>query len=876
MPKNPLKFARRKSAASEEPTTTPAVSSFRVLERPQKINLDGYDRTPLATRPINSPSAVPYPGSIDRLDVCPTRASNSTITSNSSGYYSPSARHSSTSTLPSSVDAEKEPENEELFPRKGRTATVFEEIPFNHNGTKHQRAISSPYMIPAPPVRPKNVATSPERKGGPRRERALTTASYVSTTQPILVPGIDPTDFVGDDVFRPTSGDRWDDLTHAPSPSNGHRRTDTELSFPPQTHSGFTSRHGSPDIIREMPSSPYAWDRRNSSDRLMSSSPRRSPSPEAPPVPLHRSTNGTTPSVSPFQKSFSPSLERSSPPVFDRTLRDRPLSFLREQQIPGDIPEEDDSFVESGSRNATPRAARWLVSRQEDGSLFGSSPTGTPSRAVRPRHGRSASGSPKRMTKAQFEQLQKTGDSNSSQNGAAEEHDEADEYEDDDDMERATRMTKQRQRQEANMSLYRQQMRKVTGAKPTDTDSPPPPNFGRVSPSGSASIHLGGLTGAEPAVAAGTPPHDEEDEDVPLGILQAHGFPRSSRSASRCGDDVSSQLRASGGPSHDNLPPFARRLPVDPYYGAALGQSAAAQPHPGGLVGIIADEERAKAARRGGPNAVAGGYGRAVSSGSALAPQMYAPSAMSMMGLPQMQMMAGQSPEQMQQFMHMQMQLMQNMLAMQQQQQQPGFMPDLNPTPLRANAAPSIRSGRAMSMLNPPSIWEAPQALPRPKTCAPSGINMTRGPPSQAYTPSIAPSERSNVGLPSRYRPVAGSSNGNSEASARTASTSSVMIRQGLNDSSSDMGKSEQGEPPSNATIRAIDKPKGMPRFYSSMTTRSVTSNEDEEEEQQGWAEMQKSREERQKKRKMSLFAGSAGARQGKELSMEELVRNLN
>ena len=51
---------------------------------------------------------------------------------------------------------------------------------------------------------------------------------------------------------------------------------------------------------------------------------------------------------------------------------------------------------------------------------------------------------------------------------------------------------------------------------------------------------------------------------------------------------------------------------------------------------------------------------------------------------------------------------------------------------------------RTMSMVQPPPSF---QGLPHPGT-APS-IRIGSG-----YTPSIAPSERSNVGLPGRYRPV--------------------------------------------------------------------------------------------------------------------------
>ena len=162
MPKIPLKFGRRRSSGNaldiqpEVPApTTP--SSFRVLERKEKIDVNGnrgsQDRLKQVTRPFNSPLANLRGRSVEELGVGlnrlvesangmnsnwllkGSRGSGGTTNSGSSGYYessSASARHSSSSTLPSSVDAERELEDEELFPRKSKTSPMYQSISANY------------------------------------------------------------------------------------------------------------------------------------------------------------------------------------------------------------------------------------------------------------------------------------------------------------------------------------------------------------------------------------------------------------------------------------------------------------------------------------------------------------------------------------------------------------------------------------------------------------------------------------------------------------------------------------------------------------------------------------------------------------------------
>ena len=595
----------------------------------------------------------------------------------------------------------------------------------------------------------------------------------------------------------------------------------------------------------------------------------------------------------------------------DRTLR-APTQAAAGASRAGAISpasEEGGSIFGTESISTTPRAAKLSVRGLQDESLFDSSPQGPPSRAVRPGHSRTESGTPRKMTKAQFELLQRSGD-NSQDHSEDEAHAE-DDYDDADDAERAKQAARIRRKQEATMAVYRQKMKKSTAGGPADLPAAARPPIDRASASAPI-MHLGGIGGTPPADAIRGKDINDEDEDVPLGVLQAHGFPGSGRPPTRMADGERRMSLAgsvaNGGAGQGNLPPFARRLPQDPYFGSSLvnpanreslafssaqsayGGTQMQQPqmaHPGGLVGVIASEERAKASRRGSPNPITGGYGmpvpgqmpqmpampRTMSMGSMVAPQVYTPSGY-MPGMPPMPQMPGMMPgmpgmpqmmgqdqpgPQMQQFMQMQMQLMQNMLNMQQQQlgqgtpqpiqQQPQ---DYLGVPLTGNRPMSMASqaptfqnglagqGRAMTMMSPPPSWDMglnPQrpTSAMPNTYAPSGLNI--GGPGPGYTPSIAPSERSNIGMPSRYRPVA---TGTEASTGRSQSMTSSMTLQAFTNQQCGQNQNlrpESRQTQSKSTIRLIDKPKGSPKV-----TARPSGDEDEDD---GWAEMAKKRTEK-------------------------------
>lgn len=1015
--KNP--FGRRRSVGNALDVASPvespdpsSSSTFRVIERADKSgqhNFDGAERKLNSAprtqpiRPFDSPlqqirgkSAEDIVSAQNRYDLSQReplknprlinqRGSRGTTNSGSSGHYDSSgasARYSSTSTLPSSLEPEREEPEEELFPNKRATAPMFSSsnpamaahpLPQPPSFTSRaSRALSfglkgktpPPRLDDAPPM-PTDLVDRTSSRASPIRERAMTSSSYASTAVPQksdahLAPIDLPTADFGNDDFgemfdsfkdrRPSRG-----TTTPPALSNfattrpqTHDVQESKPMYPPRSY----SRQGampSPNELRKMrdnTASPYSLEGRRSNDGLMGGSAFNSPTLEnGPGIPTiapafmggaskqgyapvseqmaspgaerlsfesHNSQREfvTGPNKEPVYanrqthlddgdrwgkkgapKAPASSASNSTAPTTSSSSTARqpptqagPSNSNRTRANSHQKPEGSDWLNES--RNATPKATRFAP--QEESLFDETSPAGPPSRALRPidySQQRTESGTPKKMTKAQFEMLQRNG--NKSVEQSEDESGSGDEYDDDDEEERAKQATQQRRKQEANMSVYRQQMKKVTGGGPSDLPSARP-GMDRASQSASG-FYLGGIGGPPPADAVRGKQSDDDDDEVPLGILQAHGFPSGSRPPTQLGGEYSQRASVAGsvavGNGQGNLPAFARRLPQDPYFGAGLVNATnreslafggggsvyggpAASPmghpigtpggHPGGLVGVIAGEERAKAARRATPSAAYGGAAplpsnmpmpRTMSMGNLPPPSMYGGQGMPPMPqMPQMpQMMPGQDPnQQMQQFMQMQMQFMQNMMAMQQQTmgQPPMQMPTpgngfLSPSPSRpmsmaSQAGPN--QGRSMTMMGPPSTWgQNPQQSGRPGSSfqpyAPSVQNLQAG-PGAGYTPSIAPSERSNIGMPSRYRPVS-TMNGDGGAmmsGGRSQSMTSSMTLQAFTNP-------QQPEDQSKNTIRVIDKPKGAPRIVS----RAV----DEEDEDQGWNEMAKKRSER-------------------------------
>ncbi|KAF3061738.1 hypothetical protein GL218_03428 [Daldinia childiae] len=661
--------------------------------------------------------------------------------------------------------------------------------------------------VPAVPAMPDEYGP-----GTPRRRSRAETVSTVSTATP---PKVEDRDFMldlGGDLSSMLKFDKRASVA-----------TIKERGLMTNRASQLTPLHLDNSVPVEPPQ--HSWNSHHSTDGLLASG-RTLTSPtihetRPPPVPKHDD--------SPRER------RRSDDDDEDTTLlRD---SLAATQYLASEAPvlsgnssryrRDEDSTLSfrSGATESYSRTTRF-DHKTDDDNLF-DRPASRPKLASRTGPRSHTMPQNKVMTPAEFEKYRQDKARDEIMGIADEEEsdkEEEDNYDDDeDDREKTKQLAKQRRKQEAHMTVYRQQMMKVTGESSTNTHASRP-SISMSMSTPNLVLNDGSGKGVSPI-----PPSDgsDSDEEVPLAILAAHGFPNRNRPPTRLNNMSSNpNLRASvvqpsyvSGPgstvgenngqgvgSGGNLPPFARKLPQDPYLGAglinqppresfALGGGSAASNRgvpTGGLVGVIANEERSRALRRGSP-VVDGGRnsfplppnlqtnGMPMNGGfdpmSGIPPQTMYP-----MGMPQMSnpmMTPGdqaqiQMTQQMQQFMQMQMQFMQMMATRgpgQEQMQAPfrpqghmpthsmgslaegprnSFMGDLMVNHMGQGMNLDLPRGdaqmRTMSMVQPSSAsWlQPPQA-----GYAPSIRAQGTG-----YTPSIAPSERSNIGLPGRYRPV--------------------------------------------------------------------------------------------------------------------------
>ncbi|KAL4794151.1 hypothetical protein BDV19DRAFT_198126 [Aspergillus venezuelensis] len=512
------------------------------------------------------------------------------------------------------------------------------------------------------------------------------------------------------------------------------------------------------------------------------------------------------------------------------------------------------------------------------------------------------------MTPSQFEhyrQQQELKRANSDASDSEEESAESD-FDEEDEAEKNREIERQRRKQEAHMSVYRQQMMKVTGQqapspslRPDERASSSTPNLANLS------LHPGHPSGSGKSSEGDA----DEDEEIPLGILAAHGFPSKNRPPSRLMSSNSmSNLNASyhqphlgsagsdyGGGNRNSLPVFAKNLPRDPYFGASLvtpsireslalggggaggggGGSVYGSPPaaagsspalpPGGLVGVIATEERARAMRRGSPNTQAM-YDHQPKNMGAMGHMGGVPRPHTMLGMnsapppnPQPTISATeqaqiQLSQQMSSMMQMQMQWMQQMIQAQGGQAPPQQLASPNfpmPYPPNTNARPSSMPSVGGGMNNGPSGYNSNQRtlsmldpnvssrLNSPAGHFVPGANRPVTPNGGGYAPSLAPSERSNVGLAPRYRPV-------STIPPEAESGGFLAPSKPWNDEnrrSTYLGTPAHASP-HNTTIRPVSS-YGRASTAPSKLHNHFQAQPDEDDDDEGWANLKQDREKR-------------------------------
>ncbi|KAJ4258137.1 hypothetical protein NW762_008278 [Fusarium torreyae] len=382
------------------------------------------------------------------------------------------------------------------------------------------------------------------------------------------------------------------------------------------------------------------------------------------------------------------------------------------------------------------------------------------------------------MTTAEFEALQKRKAREDAEKRFYEGEDEEDKFDYDcvDEADALKSQRIQRKKQQAHLDGYRQQMMKITKGP----ELPAYNSHSRVSSSWSMKSFK--TFHGHPEETPEQYDNEDNDEDnVPLALLQIQR-----RSGGR---DIPSRL-AGGKPdsfphlqsqpqpttslrrqnSRSPLPAFARKLPHDPFPGNVSNAWPLnnQQLVPGGLVGVIAIEERAKAMRRVVPSH---GFQPMPDTNNAFnwtgAPYQQAtmPSSYAMPGMqPPMPYSRPQTPV---------------------------ALPQLAPAPpadhmfnfLQAQTE-FLRTMASMNHQRTNQSWDAFSSqqsvlnvgIPGAgSTYAPSNYAMSTYQQPVGYAPSVAPSERNNVGLPSRYRPVSkAASQPRSEKQSRSNDTETI------------------------------------------------------------------------------------------------------
>ncbi|KAJ4418564.1 hypothetical protein N0V85_001397 [Neurospora sp. IMI 360204] len=922
MPRFSVAFGRRKSTA-ENADNAPAEPSFRVLERPDAggnkfhevggnksheagksfdgtMRLGGNLKTP--SRPKTSGSDIHH----DNLFAGINRGSASSSTTKGTSTDN-SSRHSNSSTAPSSADSGDVPvppipksSSAGFLKAAGRT--------FSFGGGKKPLPMVPAEQEPVPQL--SSEVQDYNQVLAPTRPRATTASTSTTVTPPR----------VDDDLGMDLGGDfakiMLGNEKRASMVGNQNNQA-TQPGLGPRSLTGNRLSQPSPiqvDRTAKVEPAQPSWTSQRSSDQLLSpTSPPHSP-------PNREMTSPPSRHMPPLARASPESNPRKPLLAHQNSDTEQGEGEDEEARLLMDSLSTVSKYMDEGAARSTPgpssgsryrRGGNGLpsgfkdTSLGDDDSLFDTNHSyAYETTASRNRAQNSQSqGANKVMTPAEFEKYRKDKErqdrerqmeiSRNQDKSAAGEEDEEDNYDDEeDDLEKAKQQAKQRKKQEAHMAVYRQQMMKVTGES---ANAPMPrPNL-------PMSFSTPNLNLQNPATGPGTSDNSEDDEEVPLAILAAHGFPNKNRPPTRLSTMMSNpNLRAAQEPSYQrpgsaaggaaaggHLPAFARNLPQDPFLGAglvrnnprenfALGGGSPAPIHPnpagppGGLIGVIASEERARAMRRGSPHIP---EQRPISGAAAfdpiagIPPHMMYPNKPSLTPGDQAQI---QMTQQMQQFMQMQMQFMQMMAGQNgtgaprpeghmatgsigsigSTAGMPGAFAGLPPMPGVPGGlglgGPDMRHSfmgnesmldlppsrgdaqmRTMSMVQPSSAsWIHPQ---QPAGFAPS-IRVTGG----GYTPSIAPSERSNVGLPGRYRPV-------SQAAPPALPTMPATVQP--------LGASHMRK---SSTMSGVNQP--------TVTVKQSGSASDDDDDEQGWEAMKAKREKKRSlwKRKKSA-SGDAG-----------------
>ncbi|KAH7137278.1 hypothetical protein B0J13DRAFT_76284 [Dactylonectria estremocensis] len=580
MPRFGVAFNRRKSTATSEDfqhaQVAPEQPSFRVIERSDpSINNRSFDGGARMARANGGHIPRPSQADLDTED-------------NMFADLKSGNRHSNASTAPSSADLDdsKHGGKKNLHDIGARSGPKSSGSGFLNRagrtfsfGVQKKHSAASPSHETVPEVPPVPTIQHQDYTG---RARGMTDSTTSTATPPKLEES-SGMDLGGDFGSMFSSFDKRASMATLKN---------LEGSAAPRSLTGNRSVQPAPLSINKstkVEPPPASWNSsRNSGDNLLGSAPNSPELDLPPPVPRHQSSFKTTSRPSDIMEDEDAKLLSDSITV-GRLLSD---SNSYSNSPSGRYDESEDTFDTSGF-GRKPLSSSF---KKGDDNMF----EGTLAHSSRLAHRyTSRAPSPPRnkvMTPAQFEKYRQDKERHDTAEPAQQQQitndDDEDDInydDDDDDMEKSKQQAKQRKKQEAHMAVYRQQMMKVTGEQPDMTSLDRP----HLPPSMSApQLHLLKKT---PSPGPTGVSDEDEDEEIPLAILQAHGFPGKNRPPTRLSTVGSNpNLRGAaqlqpprpgsamgdggqnGNPNqrHSTLPAFARNLPQDPFVGASINKPA--------------------------------------------------------------------------------------------------------------------------------------------------------------------------------------------------------------------------------------------------------------------------------------------------------------
>ena len=934
MPRFPVPFGKRRSTASSH-DHAPVEPSFRVLERPDASNVKSFDTGKGMTafakphQPAKPAMSVDLSPMDDNIfaDMKSNRGSGMSNNTAKSSLTDTSSRHSNASTAPSST-TDPSPLDETRTPARkqydnGSGIPVVPPLPknspngflraagrtFSFGGSKKG---SPPMSVPEEPMptRPFTSDVPTAEQASPLGRARATTSSTSSTATP---PKLEEEFDLGGDFSKMLSFDKRQSVMTLKGENGSDRQ-----ALGPRSLTGNRLNQPAPlqiDKSSRIEASPLSWNSHHSGEGLLATSPNplsRQPTNEniPPPVPKHTSNKVSSPPEPGLKRRSATYGDRNSAEAEDEdtsllTDISTASKFLSTNNTPaqgaGRYRRNEDTLG-IGFRQVHSESHLSRLDSKDDDNMFDTSLAASSRAANRYVSRRSSPPRNKVMTPAQFERYRQDKERQTSPldettpNKVDDDEEDDINYDDDEDeVEKSKQAAKQRRKQEAHMAVYRQQMMKVTGEPAPSHQSRPSMTMSFSTP------NLFNSPGQSPPKSTGNSEGEEEDEEVPLAILAAHGFPNKNRPPTRLNNMMSNpNLRAAaqapsyqrpgsvadgpqpppapqaagggGGGGGGRLPVFARNLPQDPYVGAGLinhapreslsfsGGSPAAGVPPGGLVGVIANEERSRALRRGSPAidthkpmlSLGGGSSGFDPLAGIPSNTMYPNAHQPRSSMDQTQM---QMNQQMTQFMQMQMQFMQMMANQGGGNRMSQVMPNgpmgmMGPGGMMGMGGqdPMMHSFgdngsvydlpirpeshmRSMSMVQPSSAsWIQPP--PNPGYAPSIRVQGANG-----YAPSIAPSERSNIGLPGRYRPVS------QMAPPKTSASPSLpsMEQHGRMSFSGALGGGAGWD---------------QHRTKSPLQTSAVQASDDDDDEE-GWAAMKQKREKKRSLWKTKKSVGS-------------------